>query len=1310
MSLDLGALVAHATIETTAFDRGTARIMRVLSTFGTEADKASSGVRVLDDSLVAAGGAADKASTSIGRATQATRAQGAAAERAAAQEKQQAAAQAQVNRLLAQYAAEGPRVQQAALRVAAAQERVNQLQEAGVATTRQLASAQATLIGAQRSLAAAQAAGAVSGGRFRSSLAGIGRTAGELGLLIGAIEGVKKAIDITHESASFDAALTRIQTQAGATADEIGQARGALLSMAGRVAQSPEDLAVSLYHVYSATKALGYTLPQMLRAVEIAGKGATVSAADLEETTNALTATMVSGLGSVNNMGKAMGALNAIVGQGDMKLEDLNKALGTGILAAVKVYGVTLSQAGAALDVFGDNNIRGSDAATKLRMSIQDLSKPAATAAETLGKIGLTTTDLRDDLEKGGLTLALHHLKDALDQAGVTGDRVGGFLQDAFTKKAGVGLAILLNNLDQFDEKQQQITQQAGGFGTAWQRTTQTAKFAFSSLGKQAEAAGIKIASKVLPAASQAATWLGTNLPHAISSLAHILGPTVHLVGTGLGDAWHVVAAVLHVVMGALSGVSHFLSDNRTEVTAVTTGVLAMWAAFKLVTIATAAIRGISSLLVTLRLRAMMAGDSMRSMSAGSGVAATAIVALGAVVTGLTMEWEEQKRVAAETAAAVDQYTQALIADNGAIAAHTRAQAIQNLQTAGAYDLARKLGISQGTLTDAALGSADALRAVADATRLGGDTGVKLNIALAEQVSLLHDGIKARRNIVAAENAHKAAASRTSDAVSHLAGGLQNQAVASGNAARASKANTTATRQEKGALAGLDVTIQQVTAHYLKMRNAALGIAQSQAQFLDSIHSMKQALDESNGSLNLQSVKGRAASEALYSAAQGALAMDDGTRKGNASLLEHITNLRAAAIAAGGDKGEVDKLLGSLNLLPRQINMRLNVDTGATLQQLQAIQTQINNMHGRTLFVGVAGGHTLPGSAGGRAQVPEGVSAVGERGTELLVKDGSRLAVVPHGRAMNFLRATGARIQGFAGGTTPTPAELRQQARDQLRGGRHVVGGVRSLGRLLADMTSTRSDFASVFGSIYSALRDAGATHQFVTGLKKQDDAILNAVTRRAKAAKRLANANQDLHDAQHKLKTDRRAFGGAVVGSFDITTAGQNADGRVTRGGILASSAQAVTRARAYVKGMKRLIGMHILGPGYLRELLNAGPSALPEVQALAGMPRADIVKLAQENRQLNKLGNQIGSLGAKRLDQHGIDVAQRQVNHWERIERERDRKLEKLTHEQTIAIVEALEHLHLVGKLGLTNGQLALLVDTGHNQNAKANRTANR
>src|SRR5260221_7888116 len=125
-----------------------------------------------------------------------------------------------------------------------------------------------------------------------------------------------------------------------------------------------------MYHVESNCESIGIRGPKALKLVKIAAEGAAVGGADLTDVTNALTAVVASGIKGVHSFAGAMGVLNKIVGVGDMSMQDLADAFGTGVLASVKGFGVTIKDAGAALAVFGDNNIRGAHAGTQLRMAV----------------------------------------------------------------------------------------------------------------------------------------------------------------------------------------------------------------------------------------------------------------------------------------------------------------------------------------------------------------------------------------------------------------------------------------------------------------------------------------------------------------------------------------------------------------------------------------------------------------------------------------------------------------------------------------------------------------------------------------------------------------------------------------------------------------------------------------------------------------------------------------------------------------------------------------------------------------------------
>lgn len=313
---------------------------------------------------------------------------------------------------------------------------------------------------------------------------------GPAALAVLSVESIKMA-------AKFQSSMELIHTQAGVSQKQVDSWSKSLLGLSGQVATSPEALSEALFHIAS-TGARG---ARALNELKIAAEGAKVGGADLTDVTNALNATIVSGIKGAGNFSHAMGALNAIVGAGDMHMQDLADALGSGVLAVVKTFGVNLTQAGAALAVFGDNNIRGAQAATYLRQAVQSISDPGQKASKALGQIGLTVGGLQDALAKGGLTDALTTLHDHFETSGIAANRWGDILEQAFTKKAGVGITVLLEQFGRYQLKQAEVAQGAKDFGDDWSATTKTLSFQSQRLGADIESLAVKFGTTLIPVA-----------------------------------------------------------------------------------------------------------------------------------------------------------------------------------------------------------------------------------------------------------------------------------------------------------------------------------------------------------------------------------------------------------------------------------------------------------------------------------------------------------------------------------------------------------------------------------------------------------------------------------------------------------------------------------------------------------------------------------------------------------------------------------------------------------------------------------------
>ncbi|MGW3025873.1 phage tail tape measure protein [Streptomyces sp. NPDC001221] len=337
-------------------------------------------------------------------------------------------------------------------------------------------------------------------------------------------------VESIRMASKFDSSMTLLHTQAGVAQDKMAGLKQGVLDLAGKVGQDPDSLAESLFHVESNFESMGISSAKALHLVETAAKGATTGHADLVDVTNALTAAVASGIPGVQNFDQAMGVLNATVGVGDMKMQDLANAFGSGMVATVKGFGLSITDVGAALAVFGDNNIRGSLAGNQLRMSVMALAKPVSTAHDALQKLGLGTDTLAKDMQKGGLKLALEDLVDRMHKAGISSKEQGQIITEAFGRKAGAGLNILVGQMDRLESKYPALEKGAKNFGQSWADTQKTFAFQTKQLQTSFDALMITLGEKLIPPVQAFVNLLLQHKSATIgvtASLAGLLAATV---------------------------------------------------------------------------------------------------------------------------------------------------------------------------------------------------------------------------------------------------------------------------------------------------------------------------------------------------------------------------------------------------------------------------------------------------------------------------------------------------------------------------------------------------------------------------------------------------------------------------------------------------------------------------------------------------------------------------------------------------------------------------------------------------------------
>ena len=451
--------------------------------FAIQAGKFLAGIDQMIAETDQAAASMDAAIAGTGAVTASLDAQGAAYDRAAERAGLYVDAQGRLREANGRYASSARQAAVAADMEAAGYDR------AAVAADR--AGESAVVAGGKTKGASAEAAG------FGSAM----KTA-FLGVAIAGGYGIDQAM-------KFQASMTQLHTQAGVAQSKIKGLSQQVLQLAGQVGEGPQSLSESLYHVASNMASLGASGPTMLNAVRIAAEGAQVGGANLVDVTNALTAAIASGIPGVSNFSQAMGALNATVGSGDMHMQDLADAFSTGLLASVKGYGLSLKDVGAALATFGDNNIRGAKAGTDLRVAVQALAVPVATGAKLLKGWGMSTSQLAKDMSHGGLMSALNDLQAHFKKNGVTAANEGEVITQLFGKKAGSGIAVLLEQMDRLKSKYPDITKSANNFAADWAGRQQTMQQQWNNLKSGAQALAISFGTLLLPAATKVVGAIG---------------------------------------------------------------------------------------------------------------------------------------------------------------------------------------------------------------------------------------------------------------------------------------------------------------------------------------------------------------------------------------------------------------------------------------------------------------------------------------------------------------------------------------------------------------------------------------------------------------------------------------------------------------------------------------------------------------------------------------------------------------------------------------------------------------------------------
>lgn len=320
---------------------------------------------------------------------------------------------------------------------------------------------------------------------------------------------------------------------------------------------------------------------------------------------------------------------------------------------------------------------------------------------------------------------------------------------------------------------------------------------------------------------------------------------------------------------------------------------------------------------------------SFDAMSTSAKIATVSAGAIGLAVTAVSIGYGIWANASQQAQQRVEDLTQAIKADSGALGENSRAYAFNALKKSGALDAAQKLGVANDVAVSAALGEKDALD--------------QINAAYAARTKAVEDAAAAQG---ADRNAYldsKAALTELGSAYNLLGGnitGLQgdtqkalanekqfNEAV-NGTTTSASKASS-ATSDLGDSINGTKVsaytgkiTFENYTKAIEGNYNATIKLRGDQRSLEAAIDDVTESVKKNGKTLDIHTEKGRANQQALDGVASAGLDLVEGLKAVNApteKIAAQMDKSRASFIKAAESMGmsskEAEKLANKLGLI-----------------------------------------------------------------------------------------------------------------------------------------------------------------------------------------------------------------------------------------------------------------------------------------------------------------------------------------------------------------------------------------------------------
>lgn len=215
-------------------------------------------------------------------------------------------------------------------------------------------------------------------------------------VVVGALTGI--GVAAYNMARDFDKALTKMQTLASATKDQIKGFKKEIFDLSAKTGRGPVELAESLYFVTSS----GFEGAEALDVLAQSAKAAAIGMGDSQTMADALTSVMNAYGHETYTAAQATEIFHKTVSFGKAEADQLAGSI-AGVTPIAAQLGVKFEDLSAGISTLTLQGNNASEAVTMLASLLNSLIKESSEGEKALGSVGLTYADLRKELQTGGL-------------------------------------------------------------------------------------------------------------------------------------------------------------------------------------------------------------------------------------------------------------------------------------------------------------------------------------------------------------------------------------------------------------------------------------------------------------------------------------------------------------------------------------------------------------------------------------------------------------------------------------------------------------------------------------------------------------------------------------------------------------------------------------------------------------------------------------------------------------------------------------------------------------------------------------------